>query len=1129
MRKIYMPFIAALTLAAAQVQAQTILEEDFETGATQSQSSPLTRGTGWTTVNSYSGTNYRYNWFNEYRDPEGQAGPTISGAGCAACDGPVTASGTVDGSGPREEILLSPELDLNDTYQLTFSWIVSPMNAQDNARYDLQVRVVTGDNLSTAETVFSIQNEQMLRESGVTVFPITTWDLHTSKVDLSDFKGEKVKLAFVYKMFTNSANVAWIDDISVKKFTPATGPVAQLSTDRYNFGNVYIGEKLYSEVFTLTNAGKNGLQITGMDLPQGIGTTLQTEGLNLRAYDKVNFQLYYEAQMTSPATGDAVIHTTGGDVKISFTANKTLVPDGYWLETFNGYFPPAGWTNRGFTGTNIAVEGDMSAYASGDLSDTWLRSPMLDLTDGGKLIFTFYDEYSDYSDSGYAPDQDPQVQVSHDGTTWTTVWTRDYNEQLNQLLTVEVDLPAGGEGESYVRWLYPAVGYDEDEGAYDHSSFTLDRVLLPNLVGADGVPGRATLVSPVTAAENVYPVDVELKWAPAQFAKGYKVYVGTNSSADDLINGEDVGNALTFTIQQRLAYETTYRWKIVPYNDKGDCPNPLTWRFTTQADATVMEFPWKETFDACISDVPMGWLSTTDNEYVNRRWSPNSIYGYSGVCLFTSWMNAGRQATLTSPEFTLPAEGQSMSISFYWGDEHPSDLMKDNTGLLVKQNVPGGNGSSEIAFEIGCDGQWTEAAYLSEDYATDGKKYWRLETVDLDEYAGKTVQFRWINRALSSKHDGASIDEIVINGTIADGVAFNYELWDAGRVNYKKGNTSGELLTIRNAGKSDLKVKSATFDTDFFTTSIAVGDELKKGEGKPFSINFKANEAEKTVEDKLTITFENDVTATFPVKGETLAEDVLYYTFEMNPLEYDWKQDFTQIDVDKKVNNELGYYETVVENDGTRYAFTQVTHYNDNLTAHTGKGSIAASAPYDNSAADDWLISKKLNVEAGATFDFYARNLGTTNSVFVGDNDLHRVEVLVSEAGNTTTSDFKTVMADTEMSYLGENEWHHFSVDLSAYVGKSIYVAVHHSTVSANAMAFFDDLTFTHVSAVAGANAIETLAAVKDNAQLTVYTIDGMKVAEGFGRQVVQSLGKGLFVVKVTDGEQTSTMRVVRK
>jgi len=376
--------------------------------------------------------------------------------------------------------------------------------------------------------------------------------------------------------------------------------------------------------------------------------------------------------------------------------------------------------------------------------------------------------------------------------------------------------------------------------------------------------------------------------------------------------------------------------------------------------------------------------------------------------------------------------------------------------------VEGSNGASEVIFEIYADGQWTQASYLSEAYNEDNDtKYWRHETIDLTEYAGKRVQFRWVNKALSSRHNGASLDEIVINGTIVDGVTFNKDSWDAGMVNYNKGANSGNLLTIRNSGKNPLTVKAVTFGTKNFESSITAGLELAVGEGMPIDITFWAKDAVDIVVDTMNIEFESGYTATFPVKGTGLAKDVLYYGFEPNTLDYLWKEDFTQIDVDKKVNYDLNYYETITEADGGKYAFTGVTHYNENLTAHSGNHTIAAAAPDDNSAANDWLISKKLKFGKNPAFDFYARNLGTLNSVFVGDNDLHSVSVLVSETDNTKTSDFKVVMPETEMPYLGENEWNHYTVDLSAYADKEVYVAVRHTTASANWLAFFDDFTFT--------------------------------------------------------------------
>ena len=1119
MKKLFLSLCALLSLTT--LQAQTILEEDFETGATVSQATPLTRGEGWTTVNSYSGTNYRYNWFNEYRDPNSQAGATISGAGCAGCDAP-TGGDKPDGAGPREEILLTPELNLDDTYQLQFSWIVSPMNNRDNSKYDLQVRVVEDGNLNGAETVFSIQNEQMLRESGVTVFPIDTWDVHTSKIDLSDWKGSKVKLAFVFKMQASIANIAWIDDVTVKKFSPATGPVAQVTLDRYDFKEVYIGEKLYSEVFTMTNVGKNGLKITGMELPQGVGTTLDADKVDLRTYDTVDFQLYYEATMTSAAEGKAVIHTTGGDVTIDITASKQFIPEGYQLETFNSYFPPAGWKNNGWGATKIAIEGDQSAYCGGDYSNNYLRSPRLDLSDGGTLKFTYYNQF----DGDYAPEYDIEVQVSYDGgENWITKWVSDYENGLNQLLTAEVDLGQGSD-DSYVRFYYPAVEAD-DEGAYDHSNFTLDRVLLPNVYGLNGVPGKTTYLSPANNATDIYPKNIKLEWSPAQFAKGYKVYVGTNNEANDLIDGADVLSDLSIIIPQ-AAYETTYRWKVVAYNDNGNATEASTWRFTTQPDASVMDFPYEENFDNCTNSnpVPTGWLTTTTEQWENRSWQPNTIFGYGGkgACMATGWMYAGNYSTLTSPEFNLPAGGTGMSISFVWGDEHPRSLKIDETGLLKKQNVEGGNGVSDVVFEIYADGEWHQASYLSENFNEDGEtKYWRNEQIDLTEYAGKKVQFRWINHSYSGRHNAASLDNIVINGNVADYAVFNKDGWDAGKVNNGKAINSGDQFTMLNRGKNALKVKSVTFTTDHFESSIPAGQEIAAGDGITFNIQYNAKQEATAVSDLMTVEFESGSTATFPVSGETLPADVLFYGFEKNALDYDWKTDFTQIDVDKKVNYDSNYYLTEIENDGGRYAFTQATHSNENLTAHTGVGTLAAAAPDDNSAADDWLISKLLCPAEGATFDFYARNLGTNNSVFIGDNDLHSVEVLVSEAGNTKTSDFKTVMSSTEMSYLGENEWHHYTADLSAYAGKNIYVALRHTTVSANWLAFFDDFTFTHVAEgdPSGINSLQMTA----DTQVTVYTADGVQVAQGRAAQTLQSLKKGMYIVKTSDGQTLKTVR----
>ena len=228
MRKVYLMLMLAFTMLS--INAQTLLDEDFETTQTDTNySRPVAKGDGCTTVDSYSGEKAQYNWLNHYNEKG-----TIRATHVAACDGPILSDG--DGVGPREEILLTPELDLTDTYQLSFDWVVSPMYSQAKSLYDFQVRIVENGDVDNAETVFSIQNEGDLKESGVMEYPITNWNPHTSKLDLSEWKGKKIKVAFVYKMLTTVANIVYLDNVSVKKFTPATTPVPSLSLDRYDFG-----------------------------------------------------------------------------------------------------------------------------------------------------------------------------------------------------------------------------------------------------------------------------------------------------------------------------------------------------------------------------------------------------------------------------------------------------------------------------------------------------------------------------------------------------------------------------------------------------------------------------------------------------------------------------------------------------------------------------------------------------------------------------------------------------------------------------------------------------------------------------------------------------------------------------
>ena len=1125
------PYILALASALMffgpiSVSAQsTLFMEDFETENVDTKnnpSRPVGAEEGWTTIDSYQGSNLSYKWSNYYSE-----NGTIGGTHVAMCDAPMVVADDPDAAQPREEILLSPELTLNNTYQLSFSWKVSPQAVAEKTKYDLQVRVVVDGDVKNAETIFSIQNKQDLIESGVTEYPISTWSTKTSKLDLSKWKGKTIKLAFVYKMFANAANIVYLDDIKVKKFTPATGPVGKLNATSYDFGKVYVGEKFYSDEFTLTNTGLAGLKINSVDLPAGVGITIDPKTVDLGKNEAVKFRLSYTASIAAPAKNNVVLHTTGGDLTIALTATKQMIPDGMAQETFENGFPPAGWKNAGWSKSNGGLEGDVSAMASVDYSDQYLTSPRLDLTKGGKVQFTYHNSYdyeADQDGNVQAQANDITVELSTDGgKTWEEKWKYDYNK-LDFGETITVDLGKGTDN-SYIRWHNTAVSTSTDGDVAPCSTFYLDRVFLPTLYGQDGVPFATTLVSPENDAKEVYNKNIELKWTKAQFATGYKVYVGKSDTDFSFVNGVDVKDATSYTLPV-ADYETTYSWKVVPYNAKGDAAEATVWHFTTQKDASNSTYPYAIDFSG-VSGLPTGWTSSTTSTISNRKWSVLALSGNPAPCLYNMWLDKGVTSEVTTPEFKLTA-GKQMSISFDWVDCHPNSATIDQLGTAKKHNVEGA--PTTVKFEIFADGTWTELSRISQGIDTDeAPAYWINEKFNLAAYAGKTVQFRWTHIANNGNDSGCGIDNVVVEENENDKATFNKDGWNAGKVNYNKAVKSGDKFTMFNKGEQTLKVKSVSFDTDNFESTIAAGTEIAKGESVTFSVQFNAKDAAAVVKDNMTVTFESGYSVKFPVEGTALAKDVLYYSFEDNYLDCNWEKDFTLIDVDKAATTPFNCYGTEFDKSGTVFAFAVAYERPDhnNVAPISGDAFLVAASSIDGlTKGDNWIVSTKLKATANSKFDFYARNWDSKESI-VPDAQ-HQISVLVSETSNTDRNSFTAVLPLQEMPFLERNNWNHYQIDLSSYAGKDIYVAVRDYTEKYAQAAFFDDFTFSGFEEfTTGISAVESEVAA--DGAVSVYNLNGMMVAQGNGKDVLNGLSKGIYVVKVQTANGVKTMKVALK
>ena len=199
--------------------SKTLINEGFE-GVPGTQMT-ATLPNGWEVLKQYPGANMNYQWAVHYSS----SGTTMSGHKYAACDAPTYADpNNMDALGPRTEILLTPAVLLDNTYQLAFDWEAAAYGVLEQKQYTFKVGIV---DIAAGDTtvIFDITNEEQVRASGVPADPNgqyiwENWAVQTSKIDLSPWQGKTIKVAFIYDLLKPTGNIIYLDNVSIKQSNP---------------------------------------------------------------------------------------------------------------------------------------------------------------------------------------------------------------------------------------------------------------------------------------------------------------------------------------------------------------------------------------------------------------------------------------------------------------------------------------------------------------------------------------------------------------------------------------------------------------------------------------------------------------------------------------------------------------------------------------------------------------------------------------------------------------------------------------------------------------------------------------------------------------------------------------------
>jgi len=370
-------------------------------------------------------------------------------------------------------------------------------------------------------------------------------------------------------------------------------------------------------------------------------------------------------------------------------------------------FPPSGWKIINDGGSNSWEKFDSKAYDGAACArlkynssqhDDWLISPQLNVKEGDNFEF------------------------------WAKSHSSSYLDEFNVLLSTGSNEKADF---TVVLASNKEPGVDYENFSYDLSSYAGKKVY----VAVQGIstnqyylyldkfsgPEKYVPEEPPLALSTSVPADetaglskiTRLTWGDSAYASGYKLYFGTDAAATNMINGQDLSKVYSFDTES-LEYNSTYYWKIVPYNAFGDATNTPIWSFTVMDDPLVTSLPWNEGFEGDVFP-PAGW-EIIDNNSDGKTWIVSEYTKNTGdKGVQTAYASTKDELLVTPP---IQVEANNFLEFFAKGSSYSSHKLD----LKISET---GNSYDDFTTNL-----------LSEQLLTGS---FEKITVDLSAYQGKTV------------------------------------------------------------------------------------------------------------------------------------------------------------------------------------------------------------------------------------------------------------------------------------------------------------------------------------------------------------------------------------------------------
>ncbi len=280
-------------------------------------------------------------------------------------------------------------------------------------------------------------------------------------------------------------------------------------------------------------------------------------------------------------------------------------------------------------------------------------------------------------------------------------------------------------------------------------------------------PGNVTLLSPANNAIN-QPTKPTFTWQTASGASSYAIQIASDAGFSNIVESATGLTDATYTAVTNLNTNATYYWRVQANNTCGVGAYSAAYNFTVApapGDCAIGVTP-TQLFSDNFESGASGWTHSGTND----TWALSSANVHSGAFAFhADDLSTVSDQYLVSPAVALPTGQAPLTLQFWNHQEMEDSGGGCFDGGVLEISTNGGFSWTRMEAELLTDpydgpvgGSYSNPLANENAWCGDPQD-WLNSIVDLDAFAGETVQFRFrLGTDSSISRPGWEIDDVVV-------------------------------------------------------------------------------------------------------------------------------------------------------------------------------------------------------------------------------------------------------------------------------------------------------------------------------------------------------------------------------